>query len=373
MISSIPNAFHCFCAFNLVLAAHSAQADTPLGWINSSNESAYTTTAGEFELNVGGMAVNSTIDFLNIRDDLIANNRTLVGDSGDLSGSKIELHYGITSDLSIYYRQVAHSLSIDLGEINSINLIDIDDALETSQQSAGIKWTFFRSDLLNSDNRVSAASIEVSAYSNKSDDFELTLDQLQLGNLEVNFRDPQTFSVADLEDDGWKARLIYSWPLSEIGIGSVWAGFGESEATSGTTSDLSSATFRSFFEQSFELEETYLYFGASLNAQITPRIPLSISYEYINVSDSSFNRSPEVPPAGLPGFLTAANQDEETDNHTLKARISYWLTPRVNVSLTGNLYSNQFLGVLPHYNNPLSGSFSSLPYGFAGVELGYKF
>jgi hypothetical protein len=107
--------------------------------------------------------------------------------------------------------------------------------------------------------------------------------------------------------------------------------------------------------------------------QVTPRIPITISYEAISISDSNFIQFPENPSSALPGFLSGANQSSEDINHTLRVSVAYWLTRRLNISLSGNFYTNQFLGVLPHYNNPLSGSFSSLPYGFAGVELGYRF
>jgi hypothetical protein len=71
----------------------------------------------------------------------------------------------------------------------------------------------------------------------------------------------------------------------------------------------------------------------------------------------------------LPSFLTGAGQVSDLTNHTFNARASYWLSPDLNLGLFGNLYTNQFLGILPHFDNPLSGSFSSTPYGFAGIEL----
>ena len=308
-----------------------------------------------------------------MRDELIANNRALAGDSGDLSGAKFEIHYGITQAISVFYRQQQHQLTVDIGTINSVSVVDIDDSLDTTQQTIGFKWTFFEANLLNPDNRHSAASLEISAYSSNSDDYDVTADELNLSNLQILFRDPQTFSVTDLKDDGWKARLVYSLPVAQLGIASIWAGYGESQATSGTTSDLTADSIRQLFEQSFELNESYLYLGASINLQITPRIPITISYEAISISDSNFIQFPENPSSVLPGFLSGANQSSEDINHTLRVSVAYWLTRRLNISLSGNFYTNQFLGVLPHYNNPLSGSFSSLPYGFAGVELGYRF
>lgn len=353
--------------------SNSARADTPLGWISSANPSAYTTTKGELEVTLATLAVNDSIDFLNIREDLLANTQRLVGDSGDLSGAKFEIHYGITEAISVFYRRQQHQLTVDLGTINSISVEDIDDSLNTEQQLIGFKWTIFQTGLLNPNNRHTAVSIEMSGFSNSSDNFDVLINEINLDNLIVSFTNPQTFSVADLEDEGWKSRLILSWPLQELGIGSIWVGYGKSKATSATTSDISSPNFSQLFEQDFELDQTYVYLGASLNIQLTTRTPLIISYEYININDSNFNQNPLVPAAGLPGFLSGTNQIDIDANHTLNARLSYWLTPQLSLSLSGNLYSNQFLGVLPHYSNPLSGSFSDAPYGFAGVELGYKF
>ncbi|MCH2356854.1 MAG: hypothetical protein MK319_09330, partial [Pseudomonadales bacterium] len=101
----------------LLLASNASHGDTPLGWISAGNPSAYTTTAGEFEINVSGLAVNDGIDFLNIRDDLLSSTEKLVGDSGDLFGAKLELHYGINSDLSVFYRLQVHELTVELGDI----------------------------------------------------------------------------------------------------------------------------------------------------------------------------------------------------------------------------------------------------------------
>lgn len=347
-------------------------ADTPLGWINSSNPAAYTTTKGELEISIAGLAVNDAIDFLNYKEELIAASGRLEGDSGNLNGSKLELHYGVTSELSLFYRRQQHSLILDLGEISSVDLIDIDKSLDTTAESAGFKWTFYRANLLNPDNRQSSASLELTGFSNKSNDFDLVLSEIRLEDLTIFFGIPQTFSVANLSDEGWKARIIYSWPVNRVGIGSIWAGYGKSSAKSGTTSDLQSITISKFFEQEFDLNETYLTAGASLITDISPRLSASLDYEYINVTDSKLIRMSETTLSNLPGFLSNTAQTQITDNHTVQARLAYWLTPRLNLSLFGKLYSNQFVGVIPHYNNPLSGSFASAPYGFAGLELTYK-
>ena len=347
-------------------------ADTPLGWISAGNTSAYTTTKGELEISLGSLAVNDTLDVFNYREDLINASGRLVGDSGDLSGHRMELNYGISEDISIFYRRQEHELTIDLGEINSVELVDIDDSLNTLAESAGLKWTFYRANLLNPNNRQSSGSLELSAFRSKSDDFDVVMEEIRLDNLTIFFGVPQTFSVANLDDDGWKARFIYTIPFQQTSSVSVWAGYGESQSTSATTSDLQSATLRSFFEQNFDLEESYYYLGASFVAQFSPRFALNVNYEFINVARSDFQRLPKTPLPNLPGFLSAAAQASIDTNHALNARLAYWLTPKLNVSLTGNLFANQFVGIMPHYNNPLSGSFSSTPYGYAGIELIYN-
>ena len=109
-----------------------------------------------------------------------------------------------------------------------------------------------------------SASLGITAYTNESDDFDVTLDEIHLGGVTISFREPQTFAVGDLEDEDWMARLVYSWPLLQSAIARIWAGYGESEATSATTSDLTEQSIKKFFEQSFSLDESILYLGASI-------------------------------------------------------------------------------------------------------------
>lgn len=350
-----------------------SEAQTPLGWISSDTISAYTLAPFDFEISATKLKVNDTIDFLNVREDLLAGQQKLVGKSGDLDGEQLELYLGLPWDLEIYYQRQQQAFTVDLGTINSVKLVDISPSLDTTLQNYGLKWTFWKGNLLNPDNRISAAALEVSGTNNQSDDFGVVVSEIYLPNLSIFFRDPQTFSVADLEDDGWKARLIYTWPFAGIDtvVATVWGGYGASDATSSTTSDLTSATIKALFEQQFTVEERYYYAGASLTWNPLPRLPITLNYEYIRIRDSAFTRNPDPPQTGLPGFLTQTPASL-SGNHTLSARIAWWLTPQVNLSLTGNLYSNQFIGVVPHFSNPLSGSFGDKPYGFAGLQLGFN-
>lgn len=348
-------------------------ADTPLGWISNNTMSAYTTTKGELELSGSIQAVNEAIDFLDIREDLFENNPRLTGKSGDLDGTRFEAHYGVTDYLSIFARYQQHELTVDLGEIASINLVDISNSLDTTQQEIGLKWMLYEADLLNPDNRKTALSLQITGIRNETDDFDALVDRIDFGNVSVFFTDPTTFSVSSMQDEGWTSRLFYTQALDDIGIISAWLGYGESSATSGTSTNAVNGTIRNLFTQNFELEEEYFYLGASINLPIRPRLIANLSYEYINIAKSDFSRDPIDPPTQLPGFLSASGLADEDGNHTLTARLSYWLTPQINASLSGNLYSNQFLGRLPHYNNPLGESFATVPYGFIGAQLAYRF
>ena len=255
--------------------------------------------------------------------------------------------------------------------VSSANILDIDRDLETTARSAGLRWTFLTADLLNANNRPTAFSLELSAFENESESFDVVADELRISNLILSFRDPQKFSVNELEDSGWELKLAATREIFDDAVGSIWFGYKDSEATAGTTSDITSVTISSFFEQDFSLEEDYFLFGASLNFQLNPRMPVLLSYEFINTNESRFSRTPPDPIEQLPGFLRGGSPIVDS-NHTFFGRVSYWVTPEFNVSLTGNLYSNQFLGVLPHYSNPLSGSFADKPYGYAGIELSYS-
>ena len=101
----------------LAVASTGAKADSPLGWVHTDHISAYTVDERSFELSFGAIAVNEDIDFLGVRDDLLAGTRQLEGDSGDIGGNVLELNVGITSWLSAYYRRQQSELVIDIGEV----------------------------------------------------------------------------------------------------------------------------------------------------------------------------------------------------------------------------------------------------------------
>jgi hypothetical protein len=357
------------------IAFSSANADTPLGWIESAAPSAYTLGAMEIDLSLGAIAVNDTIDFLDIRDDLLAGTRKLEGDSGNLSGQNFSVQFGIASMLTAFYSQQNQALSVELGNIGSINLLGLDTELSTTSRRYGLKWNIYEAGHISEDRPWHALSIELSRLENSSDDFEGTLDKIFLNNnTTITFNQPQTFGIASLEDEALQAKVLYSWPMTRSITSTAWFSYTSVESSGGTTSDIAAQSLASAFEQSFDLDENRAQFGLGLNWQITPRLPLQLSYEFINIinSDSTVVSNPQN--VLLPSFLRASNLSQQGNdtNHVFKGSLSYWLTPKVNVSAYGTVFTNQFLGVIPHYNNPLTSSFSDNPYGYVGLSIGLR-
>lgn len=358
-----------------LLASLPALADSPLGWIHSDHRNAYTQDPWSVELILGGLAVNEDIDVLNIRDELLAGTRRLEGKSGDLSGDLASLQIGLTPGISAFYRRQQTALTVDIGEISSINLLDIDDSLDTTLTAYGFKWNLFEAGLFDNARPWHALTLEVSRIENSTADFTGRLDRIDLTeNFKIFFTNPQTFAVQDLDEDGWLARLLYSMPVGDTLAASGWVGYGETEGTSGTGAVSDVPFFAEALTQSFAMEEAKLHFGASLHWSITPRMPLQLSYEYIRINDADLFIQASSVSSLLPSFLRGSNLNTATaqDNHTLHGSLSYWVTPQVHVSLTGKLFRNQFLGVITHYNNPLSGSFANQPYGYIGLEIGAR-
>lgn len=361
----------------LPLLAHplSSFAANPPGWISSDFISAYSPDQGQVQLSLEAIAVNDTIDVLDLRDELIAGNRRLVDNSGDLKGLNAFVEVGLFDVLSLYYRHQKQDLTLKLGPIAALNVTEVSDALSTTRQEAGLKWTFYQANMTASNGEVTAAALELSWLKSESDDFDIHFDRISFNSggtsASLNFSDSQRAGVDELEDDGWRARLIYSTQLTPDVVSSVWAGYSERSASSGTSSSLPIASLRDALTQRFDVDERHWLLGASLNWQITPRVPLQLAYEYLKIQDQDIVSTQGAAQGfALPSFLSGSALSREDANHTLSAALSWWATPDLNIGLTAKLFSHQFLGVIPHYNNPLSGSFAETTYGYLGLRLG---
>src|SRR5690606_15138961 len=162
----------------------------------------------------------------------------------------------------------------------SLGLVDIDQELHTTLQEGGLKWTFYQAGFGNPNGEITAASLELAWLDNRSDDFSLAFDSITFrqGNdsATLTFSDPQTAGIQNLRDDGWRARLIYTASLGGNVVGSVWAGFSDMSATSGTGSTVPINSLRDALTQRFEVDEQQVLLGAGFNWQVTPRVPLQL-------------------------------------------------------------------------------------------------
>jgi hypothetical protein len=133
----------------VVISGTPVQADQPFGWIGNGHSSAYTLARGEFELSGNLLRVDDTIDFLNLRNDLLAGNQRLVGNSGDLDGKGGELRLGVWDSLELFYRQTDQDLVLNIGPVSSADIDNLDTQLRTEREAFGVKWVFYES--LNQD------------------------------------------------------------------------------------------------------------------------------------------------------------------------------------------------------------------------------
>ncbi|HDZ08962.1 hypothetical protein [Pseudohongiella sp.] len=355
------------------LLASGVNAEQPFGWIGNGHTSAYTLGPGETELSGNLLLVDDTIDVLNFRDEFLAGNSRLIDNSGDLDGWRGELRLGIWRGLELFYRQQDQDLTLKVNQPASVNILDLSQGLSTRSTDWGAKWVFFESTAIDQTRPWTSAALELTHTENISDDFDGYLESFQFNaSTNIRFEPPQRFAMDRLRDEGWRARIIMTRPILPNVALSAWAGYGKSESSSGTSTEIDLQFLRDQFLQTFDLEENYLLLGASLSWQLLPRLPLQAGYEYIrinarrqdiNSSDSSL----------IPSFLRGNDLgNSATTNHTVYANINWWVTPRIHIGLGGKLFANQFVGVIPHYNNPLSGSFSDIPYGYAELKLGIR-
>lgn len=352
-------------------------ADQPFGWVGIGQPSAYALQAGEFELSGSLARVNDTVDVLNFRDELLAGNARLVGNTGDLKGSGGELRLGVWRSLELFYRQNTQALTVNIGPISNTEVDNLDSELRTDSEAYGAKWVFFEA--LNQDRSQAwtSAALELSRTENVSDDFGGDLAGIRFSATGgVSFDPPGRFGLDRLRDEGWQARVLFSTALSASTGATLWAGYGEAKASSGTSWDVDVSFLRSAFLQTFDSHEARYTLGASLNWQYLPRFPVQIGYEYIRIADRELaivrgdGRFSESIPSFLRGDQLATS---ETRNHTLYGSVSWWATPRIYLGVRGKLFSSQFTGVIPHYNNPLSSGFNDIAYGYIALKLGIKF
>ncbi|MBC53519.1 MAG: hypothetical protein CMQ34_06730 [Gammaproteobacteria bacterium] len=354
--------------------ADPADAQQPSGWIGNGHTSAYTLRPGEFELSGHWLRVDDTLDVLDLREEVLRNNNRLTGNSGDLDGSRGHLRVGIWRGMELFYSRQQQDLTLKVAPSARADVADLDEQLQTTSTAWGGKFVFYETANPSPQRPWTSAAVQVKYIENETDDFGGYLESLRFdANINIRLDPPQRFSLDRLQDDGWQAQLILSHGLGNRLAISYWAGYGEQDSSSGTSTEIEQASLRDAFLQTFDVSEQVLTAGVSLNWQITQRLPLQIGYEYIRIQDREAIINSSDSPL-VPGFLRGGNLTASADNnHTLYGSLNWWVSPHIYAGITGKLYRNQYTGIMPHYNNPLSGSFSDITYGHLELSVGVRF
>ena len=146
-----------------------------------------------------------------------------------------------------------------------------------------------------------------------------------------------------LQDEGWQARILLSTGLSASTTATLWAGYGASSASSGTSWDIDTrySVMRFYRPSTAKSHGTVL--GASLNWQYLPRLPVQVGYEYLAVTrprarhrKGRMAASADLIPSFSERGYGLANE-RTADNHTLFGSVTWWITPSVYASAGGNL------------------------------------
>lgn len=355
----------------LVSHSISTHADLPWGWTPDAHGTAYTLETGEVSLSGQLHRVNDTLDVLDVRGDILASNRRLADDSGDLSGTSFSVSAGVTDWLTAFYRQTDQDLTIKIADDDRVDLDKKDEELRTRRQEWGLRWNIYEAGYLGRNRPWTALSLEVSGQESRSEPYGADLVGIQVSdNFYLGLNPQSRFAVDRMEDSGWRARLLLNRALTRNSAISLWGGYAEFDSRSGTSSETPSQLLRPSFEQEFTGSETHWMAGAGLHWRITERMPLHISYEYTAIRDRTLTAYREEELFTLPSILRPDNLLRAPDhNHIIRGSLSWWLTPQLRTSITGHLYANQFTGVMPHFNNPLSSSLTDTMYGYAGIEI----
>ncbi len=146
-------------------------AEQPFGWIGSGHSSAYSLKPGEFEISGRAMRVNDTLDFLDLRADLLATTARLTDNSGDFKGAGAELRIGIWQGLELFYQQNSQDLTLKVDMPAQYEVDDLDQALRTQVQTTGFKWVLRETVLRDRAQPWSSLALEGSYTKSKSDEF----------------------------------------------------------------------------------------------------------------------------------------------------------------------------------------------------------
>ena len=335
-------------------------------WVFEDLPSAFILKKGMVELTGFYLVVNDTLDIFDVREKELGDSNLFQAGIGDYSGFKGIANYGLTNWLMLHYSYQYGDMDTTLGSSSTFKGLASSDTLSTGSHNAG-----FRLNILSEGRKAPALALEAAYSRNYSDDALITFTGISTGGTKIDFIERQNIRMSDLSDEGVEFRLLISKTMSRV-TPTVWAGYSRYRANTKISTSITFLPIKENFDRKLDMDEEAFSLGVGLGVQFIERLPIFLSYRFLALDrdikmDTPFNTSI------LARYTNPDNMDKEKQNHIFSGKIMYWITPHINLGLEGWLYTNHFLGIVPHYNNPFTNRFFDKMYGYLGIGLGVIF
>jgi len=357
--------FLLFLLLGLLVFIPAAHAVKYPDWVFQDLPSAYTMQKNTFEVTGSWLVMDDTVDVFDVKKSEIGNSSLLSTSTGDYKGMKGLFNWGIVDRLTF----LGHYQSAELGTAfgSSSTFKDIESTQELSTTSWGAALRF---KILQEETRRPALSMEASYYGNRSDDAGFTFTEVNTGSITIPSGD-NSLMLSGLSDSGYSLTILAS-KNRKGWVHSCFAGISSTSADSTLDLTIDTDILKTKIGQDFQVDETNWYLGYSLGIKVFERLPIFFSYKYIKVNSDTTSDNK------LSGFLPdrysdLENMDSNNENHVFSGKLVYWIAPNVNLTLDGTIYKNHFLGIVPHYNTPLTNRSFDYKYGYIGLGIGVYF
>ena len=342
-------------------------AATYPGWLIQDTPMAFTPKQWEGEITAKWLLVNDTVDFLNARDDVTDGSHLFKDNSGNLNGGKLIFDIGLLPSVMFFYSGQYHEIVTEFGSSQTFGDVDSDHGIDTWSHEAGLRWNF-----LQIQNIGMAFAVEGAYLKHTSEDFAFSFLSVNSGSTNIQFSTPKEIKLSDLSDDGWRVRIVGSKMFGNSFCLNTWVGFESMNASSAISTSIAYAPIKENFDRKFDIDESQVRMGIGIIWQITPRIPIELQYEYLNINRSEHSTGASNT-SDLARYTNPNSLSPEDSNSILTGKIGYWITPNININVEGKFMTNQFLGIVPHYNNTVTSRFLDKAYGYIGIGIGYAF
>ena len=342
-------------------------AATYPGWLIQDTPMAFTPNQWEGEITADYLLVNDSIDILNIRENLTGGSHLFKGNSGDLSGGRFIFNLGVLPSVMAFYKGQYHEIVTELGESGTFGEVNSDHGIDTWSHEAGLRWNF-----LQMPKRDLSFAIEGAYLKHSSGDFSFSFMEINNENTKIQFTKPEKIVLSDLSDDGWRMRIIGSKVFGDSFCLNMWVGFESLNASSAVSTTITYQPIKENFDRKFNTDESQWRMGMGMIWQLTPRIPVEFQYEYLKINrDEHSTGAPNT--SSLARYTNPTGLTPEDSNSILTGKIGYWITPKMNINFEAKFMTNQFLGIIPHYNNTITSRFFDKSYGYISIGVGYAF